>query len=142
LAQEPFTSAEGVLLLFSMNDRASFDSVRESWAEIIHRDLGQDICVVLVGNVYGNENSVVSSNEARMLAEECQMRYYEVDVRKSEQVEEAFMGLLSQVEARKDQESGNIQAYMNAFKGEMFAYMEEMSKKISGDWDLLYRKER
>eukprot|EP01116_Phalansterium_solitarium_P012625 TRINITY_DN2908_c0_g1_i1.p1 TRINITY_DN2908_c0_g1~~TRINITY_DN2908_c0_g1_i1.p1 ORF type:complete len:208 (-),score=26.18 TRINITY_DN2908_c0_g1_i1:151-774(-) len=87
-----YRGAHGILIVFSLTDRNSFDSIKSKWLEQIDRYALSTVIKVLLGNkcdVPPSERAV-STEEAQALAREMNIAYFEVSARTGNDVLSAF----------------------------------------------------
>jgi len=89
--------ADGVLLVFDVTERASFDAVK-TWAEDIDRYARPAVQKILIGNKSDMERKrVVSYEEANNLARRLGIVYFETSAKSSNGVQDAFEAISNQV---------------------------------------------
>jgi small GTP-binding protein len=90
IAKSYFRHAVGVMLLFDLTDRQSFDDL-VSWLSDIHHYCDQNACVTLVGNKVDLESSrSVTAAEAQLFGITHQAIYIETSALDGANVSEAF----------------------------------------------------
>jgi small GTP-binding protein len=90
IAKAYFRSAIGVILVFDLADRKSFDDLNE-WLADIHALCDPNAVVTLIGNksdLVGQRT--VTSNEAEMFAQLHQLVYFETSALGGDNIREAF----------------------------------------------------
>ena len=94
-----YRGANGILLIFDITDRSSFEHIR-NWIEQIKEEAPEQIIIYLVGNKIDNENNrVVTNEEAKKLAEEFKLKYYETSAKNSINVETTFLDLIKEIDS-------------------------------------------
>lgn len=92
-----YRTAHGVILVYDVTDQRSFESIR-SWIHDIDRFAKENVPKLLVGNKTDlEEERVVLTEEGRALADSMGMDFVETSARSAAGVEEAFMGMASQI---------------------------------------------
>ena len=97
-----YRGANGILLVFDVTNRNSFNQTR-MWMTSIHDSLTDPVDIVLVGNKCDMERTV-SLQEAQDLAAEFGVPYAETSAKSGENVEKTFMDLARTVKRNKDQQ--------------------------------------
>jgi len=86
-----YRGAHGILIVFSLTDRTSFDVIREKWMVQIQRYTMSTVCKVLVGNKADlTEQRVVTAEEAQALADELGVPYLETSAKTGQNITAAF----------------------------------------------------
>eukprot|EP00600_Ochromonadales_sp_CCMP1393_P002524 CAMPEP_0174981362 /NCGR_PEP_ID=MMETSP0004_2-20121128/15846_1 /TAXON_ID=420556 /ORGANISM="Ochromonas sp., Strain CCMP1393" /LENGTH=204 /DNA_ID=CAMNT_0016233095 /DNA_START=44 /DNA_END=658 /DNA_ORIENTATION=+ len=102
-----YKGAQGILLVYDVTDRNSFQSVR-TWMEQIKEHCEVNVNTVLVGNKCDLEDKrLVKFEEGRALAEEYEINFYETSAKKNVNVEKAFLDLATAVKNRLLADEGN-----------------------------------
>lgn len=98
--------SEGILLVYDITDRNSFDSI-SSWMEQISQHADVNVNKILIGNKCDLEaQRAVSTEEGRQLAEKFGIPFAETSAQTNTNVEEVFMTLAEAVVQRKTEEAG------------------------------------
>lgn len=101
-----FRGAQGILLVFDVTDRSTFNSV-ETWVEDIAQNADRHVNKILIGNKCDLEGSrVVKRSDAEALAERFKMPYFECSAKLNLSVDEAFRELARLVVQREAREGG------------------------------------
>jgi len=82
-----YRGAQGVIIVFDLANRKSFDNVR-TWIKDVHK-FAEEGVYILIGNKLDSER-VVNREEAEELAETYLLRYYETSCKTGDGIEEAF----------------------------------------------------
>jgi small GTP-binding protein len=94
-----YRGANGILLIFDITDRSSFEHIR-NWIEQIKEEAPEQIIIYLVGNKIDNENNrVVTNEEAKKLAEEFKLKYFETSAKNSINVDTTFLDLIKEIDS-------------------------------------------
>ncbi len=92
-----YKQADGILLVFDLTDRESFDKLH-SWVNNIYETAEEGVVKFLVGNKLDlAESRVVDREEAMKVANEYDMRYYETSAKHKVGVNEVFSDLIEDV---------------------------------------------
>ncbi len=94
-----YRGANGILLIFDITDRSSFEHIR-NWIEQIKEEAPEQIIIYLVGNKIDNQNNrVVTNEEAKKLAEEFKLKYYETSAKNNINVDTTFLDLIKEIDS-------------------------------------------
>ncbi|KAJ7214171.1 ras family-domain-containing protein [Mycena haematopus] len=99
--------AEGVLLVYSVRSRASFERIRtQYYPEILHmKGAGMNaVPTVLVGNKC-DEDREVAEDEGRALAKQFGCKFTETSALRNINVEEAFFGVVREIRRFNEEEA-------------------------------------
>ena len=92
-----YRGASGILLLYNITDRESFESLN-SWLIDIEKNTKKDVCKILVGtNCDLEDERKVTYQEGKEFATSNEMRFIEVSVENNINVNEAFDILLEDI---------------------------------------------
>lgn len=91
ITQSYYKGAHAVALVFDVNDRESFESLRV-WINDVHNFGSANVPVVLIGNKcdLNPKNRMVSTEEAKQFADGLGFRYFETSAKEGTNVAEAF----------------------------------------------------
>lgn len=102
IAKAYFRSAIGVMLVFDLTDRKSFDDLN-GWLNDVHTHCDPNVVVTLIGNKSDLEDTrKVSESEARAFAELHQLQYLETSALDGSNVQLAFETAASNVLKKLD----------------------------------------
>ena len=87
-----FQGAHGILMVYDVSDRKSFESV-STWMNMIEQQADSDISLILVGNKCDLFPTEVSKEEGQKLAEEFEIPFHAVSAKTNEGVDECFLSL-------------------------------------------------
>ncbi|CAK9086258.1 unnamed protein product [Durusdinium trenchii] len=97
LARAAYSGIKGVLVIFDMTDRETYNNVLH-WIEEVRPRRDQEMCMILIGNKADlSHRRVVSYKEAASLAQRMDMKYLETSVKTQQNVELAFETLAQEV---------------------------------------------
>ena len=98
-----YRGANGILLIYDITDRSSFEHIR-NWIEQIKEEAPEQIIIYLVGNKIDNQNNrVVTNEEAKKLAEEFKLKYYETSAKNNINVDTTFLDLIKEIDSMYSQ---------------------------------------
>ena len=96
LNQNLFLKVHGVILMYDISNRDSFDHLTK-WLDLI-KDAINDIPIVLVGNKIDKEvERLVSYNEGEQLAKELNISFFESSGKENKNVKEPFYSLCEEI---------------------------------------------
>ena len=100
-----FRGAHGILLVFDLTDKGSYQSI-QAWLGEIQKNADSQVNKVLIGNKCDVDDSAraVSRAEGEALAQQNGMAYFETSARKGQGVNEAFENIARQVVERLSKE--------------------------------------
>ncbi len=105
-----FRSGEGFLCVFSVTERETFDSMKDFREQILRVKVDEQIPIILVGNKIDiKDERVVSSDEAKALAQSWGVQYEETSAKMKVNVDKVYYDLVLQIKERKDAANGNQQ---------------------------------
>ena len=98
-----FRGADGIILVYNIADRRSFDSIRV-WVQQIEKDGSTDVSKALVGNKcdISDDQRVVSYEEGRALAAEYGVPFFETSAKDNINVTEMFTGMAVNTAGRRE----------------------------------------
>ena len=92
-----YRRTQGIILVYDVTNRQSFDNVAD-WIREIQECAGEHVCKCLFGNQCDRiEDRVISTEEGKALAKRHQMAFYEGSAKADINVEEVFAELARQV---------------------------------------------
>jgi Ras-related protein Rab-8A len=95
-----FRGAQGILLVYDVTDRRSFESIR-NWISQIQQHADVHVNKILVGNKCDMlDEKVVSTEEGEKLAKEFGIQFWECSAKNDINVEESFIGIARGVKDR------------------------------------------
>lgn len=95
-----FRGAQGILLVYDVTDRRSFESIR-NWISQIQQHADVHVNKILVGNKCDiTQDKVVSTEEGEKLAKEFGIPFWECSAKNNINVDEAFIGIAKSVKER------------------------------------------
>lgn len=95
-----FRGAQGIVLVYDVTDRRSFESIR-NWISQIQQHADVHVNKILVGNKCDMlDEKVVSTEEGKKLAEEFNMQFWETSAKNDVNVEQSFHSIAKSVKDR------------------------------------------
>ena len=95
-----FRGAQGIVLVYDVTDRRSFESIR-NWISQIQQHADVHVNKILVGNKCDMlDEKVVSTEEGAKLADEFGMLFYEASAKTNVNVEKCFQSIAKDVKDR------------------------------------------
>lgn len=95
-----FRGAQGIVLVYDVTDRRSFESIR-NWISQIQQHADVHVNKILVGNKCDMlDEKVVSTEEGKKLAEEFNMEFWETSAKNDVNVEQSFHSIAKSVKDR------------------------------------------
>ena len=102
ISKNYYKGANAIILVFSLIDKKSFDSV-ENWINQIKEEASESILIILVGNKSDLiEKRVISYEEAEKLAKEFNINYFECSAKTGKNINVAFNDLIEQMVEKTD----------------------------------------
>lgn len=102
ITQQYYKGANGILLVYDITERNSFDKVKE-WMKQIQENTSKDkIGVLLVGNKCDLEERQVTYEEGEAIAKEFGILFYETSAYKDINVTETFETLTNEIISKKE----------------------------------------
>jgi small GTP-binding protein len=89
IAKAYFRSAMGVILVFDLTERKSFDDLNR-WLSDIHQLCDANAVTTLIGNKTDLKNRAITAGEAEAFAQLHQLAYFETSARGGDNIHEAF----------------------------------------------------
>jgi small GTP-binding protein len=103
ITQQYYKSADGILMVFDLTDKESFEKVKEWMKQIKDHNHNDKMVVVLVGNKCDSENRIVTNQEAESLAKELfTTRYQETSALQNINIDNTFGYLAEQIISKKE----------------------------------------
>ncbi len=102
-----YKQAHGVIVTFDVTNQLSFTNVK-TWLESIYQHADPSITKVLVGNKIDLEDDrKVTAEEAKSLAEQHKMKYFETSAKLNKNIDELMQHLMERVYQKMFQEGGD-----------------------------------
>ena len=97
LTKNYYKNSNGIILVYSVVDKKSFDEI-SNWIEDIREETKDDIIIFLVGNKIDlNDKRVISINDAKKLAENYNIKYYETSAKTGNGIDILFNDLITHI---------------------------------------------
>lgn len=110
ITQTYYKGAMGIVMVFAVNDRASFNAM-ENWLKQIKTHAAENVVKVLVGNKIDCEDRKVTADEGQRLGDEFGVEYFEVSAKENKNIGEMFMAIGKEI---KDKIlTGEMSNFMN-----------------------------
>jgi len=102
-----FRGAQGILLVYDVTDRGSFENIR-NWVAQIQQHADLNVNKVLIGNKCDVNPSqiVISEEEGQKLADEYGIKFFQTSAKMNLNVVNAFEGIASAVKTRLMKDGG------------------------------------
>ena len=91
-----YRGADGVVMVYDITHRESFDHVSE-WLAEVNKHASEDCCKLILGNKSDAPGRAVTAEEARAKSEELSVPFLETSAKSNTNVEEAFLTLASEL---------------------------------------------
>lgn len=91
-----YKQANGVIVTFDVTNATSFNNVK-NWLESIYQHADPNIVKALVGNKIDLDDRAVSTEEAKRLADQHKMPYFETSAKLNQNVDELINYMMEQV---------------------------------------------
>eukprot|EP01038_Epipyxis_sp_PR26KG_P012350 gene12350-16564_t len=97
ISKSYYKSANGILLVYDVTDRSSFDSIR-NWIKQIQMHADSGVCKILVGNKCDCENDrKITEEEGLKLSKEYKISFCETSAKDDVNVENSFLTLVGDI---------------------------------------------
>lgn len=93
ITKQYYKGADGILLVYDITDRNSFEKVRDWMRQIQENTSKENIAIVLLGNKCDLEERQVSFDEGNNLAKEYNIMFLETSAYKDKNINESFENL-------------------------------------------------
>ena len=101
ITQAYYRGAMGILLVYDVTDRQSFENIR-NWIKNIKQHASETVRKILLGNKCDmDEKRAVSTEEGQKLADEIDIQFFEVSAKSGRSVENAFCKLVENIRLRQ-----------------------------------------
>lgn len=108
ITQQYYKGADGIVLVFDLTDRNSFEKIREWMKQIQSYTQRESIAIVLLGNKCDAENKAVSAKEATDIAAEYNMKFFETSAMNNINIEDSFKQLSTEImKIKESKNAGN-----------------------------------
>ena len=98
-----FKSAQGIIIVYDITDRLTFDNVKH-WLEQINQFSQREVCKIIIGNKCDLEDKrQVSFDEGNELASTNQIKFYETSSKEGLNVQDAFIDIAKEVDSTMEE---------------------------------------
>lgn len=102
ITQAYYRGAMGIIVVYDVTDRQSFENVRRVWIKNVNQHVNSTVRKVLVANKIDLEaERVVSTEEGQQLAEELGIPFFETSALRGDNVEQVFFSLATEIRTRQ-----------------------------------------
>jgi len=99
-----YRGAHGIIIVYDITDKESFDNVRQ-WLFEIDRYASENVCKLLVGNKSDLSNKrAVECDQAKAFADELTIPFLETSAKNATNVEQAFLTMAAQIKNKMQQQ--------------------------------------
>ena len=104
LASNYIKKANGILLVYDISDKKSFENIGK-WMDDIIEETGYKLPIVLVGNKSDlTKERVVTKEEGEIAAKEYNLTFFETSCKDGDNIENCFKNLIEQILEKKNKE--------------------------------------
>ena len=97
IAKSYYKSANGILLIYDVTNRKSYDNIRK-WLNQIREEAPNRVSIILVGNKIDiEEKRIVKKEEGESLAKSCNLPFFESSAKDGTNINESFQLLIEQI---------------------------------------------
>ena len=109
LTRNYFKGAHGIILLYDITTRSSFDNVSK-WIKQIKEDASEKVVIILVGNKIDLEHKrAIPTEEGEKIAEDFGLIFFECSAKTGKNINEAFNELIKKTVANFSKPAGKGQ---------------------------------
>lgn len=108
ITKQYYKGADGILLIYDITDRESFEKVRD-WMKSINENTQSDkVGIILLGNKCDLDERKVTFEEGQSLAEEYNIQFMETSAYKDINITESFQSLTNLIISKKEPQKEKI----------------------------------
>ena len=107
ITQQYYKGADGILLVYDVTERTSFEKVREWMKQIQQNTNKEKIGIILVGNKCDMDERQVSTEEGQSLSKEFGILFYETSAYKDININESFESLVNEIISKKEPDTSD-----------------------------------
>ena len=97
IAKNYYKGSHGILLLYDITKKSSFDNIRE-WVRDIKEEVSEKAIIFLIGNkIDMEEQRKITKEKGEELAEEFKIPFFEASAKSGENVDEVFKALYNKI---------------------------------------------
>jgi len=105
ITQAYYRGAMGIIIVYDVTDRVSFEDVKRDWIINVNRHVNVDVRKTLVGNKSDMEaERAVSTEEGQRLADELGIRFFETSALRGDNVDNLFLSMATEIRERTENE--------------------------------------
>lgn len=101
ITQQYYNGADGIFLVFDVNDKESFTKISDWMRQILSCNKKDRIGLILLGNKIDTDTRVVSEEEGNNLANEYGIKYFETSALNKYNIDESFNALIKEILIKK-----------------------------------------
>lgn len=102
-----YKGADGILLIYDVTNITSFHNIK-TWLTQIGENASLQVKIIVVGNKVDLQNRVVKEEDAKKLASEFKLQFFEASAKLNNKIDECFNTLITEI--YKDFENSKIEA--------------------------------
>ena len=120
LAANYIKKAKGILLVYDITDKRSFESLGKWMNDIQEEEVADKIPIILIGNKSDlKEERVITKEEGEKVAKQYNLKFYETSCKNGDNVENCFIDLARQIidkikERKRNNSQDNIKKLNNS----------------------------
>lgn len=96
ITQSYYKGAMGIILVYSIDDRNSFNSL-DNWSKQIKLHASEHVIKVLIANKCDCENRKVSYEEGKAMAESIGLNFFEVSAKENVNIQDTFIYMAKEI---------------------------------------------
>lgn len=109
ITQAYYRGAMGIIIMYDVTDRESFEDVKRDWIKNVDQHVGVEVRKTLVGNKSDKAaERVVSTEEGQQLADKLGIRFFETSALRGDNVDNVFLSIATDVREQLDEDDQRI----------------------------------
>ena len=96
IAKSYYKGAHGIILMYDVSNKKSFDNIRK-WINQINEQASKQICVILIANKIDTDERTVTKEEGEALAQKFRLKFFEASAKEKINVDEAFDQIIKDI---------------------------------------------
>ena len=96
IAKSYYKGAHGIILMYDVSNKKSFDNIRK-WINQINEQASKQICVILIANKIDTDERIVTKEEGETLAKKFKLKFFESSAKEKINVDEAFDEIIKDI---------------------------------------------